>query len=254
MSFLSNAFNDAASSLGFGSFSAQANSRYAANLQKELWNYQMSNAHQLEVQDLRAAGLNPILSALGNSSYSMPSVSTTSANSTGTDSGVKNALAFKQLAIEKTNADTKKIEAEASKKNADTNAAAQVSQASVNNSIVGLNSINSQIASLDLKAKPDLIAKQLEEMASRISANVAATNSYNASSAASLATAAHQSALVSVAHASTDKLVKEGKLTDAQAEKLINYNKFDSRHPDLYGFSQMLKRLSEGVGLGELLK
>lgn len=30
---------------------------------KDLWNYQKSNSHQLEVQDLRSAGLNPILSA-----------------------------------------------------------------------------------------------------------------------------------------------------------------------------------------------
>lgn len=30
---------------------------------KDLWNYQKSHSHQLEVQDLRSAGLNPILSA-----------------------------------------------------------------------------------------------------------------------------------------------------------------------------------------------
>lgn len=36
---------------------------YQAQLQNESWKYQMSNRHQLEVGDLRNAGLNPILSA-----------------------------------------------------------------------------------------------------------------------------------------------------------------------------------------------
>lgn len=37
--------------------------RYQTQLQNESWKYQMSNRHQLEVGDLRNAGLNPILSA-----------------------------------------------------------------------------------------------------------------------------------------------------------------------------------------------
>ena len=37
--------------------------RYQTRLQNESWKYQMSNRHQLEVGDLRNAGLNPILSA-----------------------------------------------------------------------------------------------------------------------------------------------------------------------------------------------
>lgn len=36
---------------------------YQSQLQRENWQYQMSNRHQLEVGDLRNAGLNPILSA-----------------------------------------------------------------------------------------------------------------------------------------------------------------------------------------------
>lgn len=36
---------------------------YQSQLQRENWKYQMSNRHQLEVGDLRNAGLNPILSA-----------------------------------------------------------------------------------------------------------------------------------------------------------------------------------------------
>lgn len=36
---------------------------YQTNAAKNLWQFQKSNSHQLEVKDLRAAGLNPILSA-----------------------------------------------------------------------------------------------------------------------------------------------------------------------------------------------
>lgn len=58
-----------------------ASAKQNAALSKELWKYQQSNAHQLEVQDLREAGLNPILSATNGQLAGMPSVS-------GSDYGV----------------------------------------------------------------------------------------------------------------------------------------------------------------------
>lgn len=51
-----------------------------AELQKELWTYQQQNAHQYEVQDLKNAGLNPILSANHSQLANMPSVSTPQGN------------------------------------------------------------------------------------------------------------------------------------------------------------------------------
>ena len=45
--------------------SARDNAAYQAQLQLDNWKYMQSNAHQLEVEDLKAAGLNPILSATG---------------------------------------------------------------------------------------------------------------------------------------------------------------------------------------------
>lgn len=61
------------SGLGSALFSHSAASK-AFDRQKELWEYMQSNAHQLEVQDLRKAGLNPILSATNSQLASMPSV------------------------------------------------------------------------------------------------------------------------------------------------------------------------------------
>lgn len=54
-----------------GHWSAKQN----ATIARDQWAYMQSNAHQLEVQDLKNAGLNPILSASNSQMASMPQVS-----------------------------------------------------------------------------------------------------------------------------------------------------------------------------------
>lgn len=54
-----------------GHWSAKQN----AKISRDQWAYMQSNAHQLEVQDLKDAGLNPILSASNSQMASMPQVS-----------------------------------------------------------------------------------------------------------------------------------------------------------------------------------
>lgn len=70
MGFLSGLLGTAVSALA-GHWSAKQN----AKISRDQWAYQQSNAHQLEVQDLRNAGLNPILSASNSQIASMPQVS-----------------------------------------------------------------------------------------------------------------------------------------------------------------------------------
>ena len=70
MGFLSGLIGTAVSTLA-GHWSAKQNAKIA----RDQWAYQQSNAHQLEVQDLRNAGLNPILSASNSQMASMPQVS-----------------------------------------------------------------------------------------------------------------------------------------------------------------------------------
>lgn len=70
MGFLGGLLGTAVSALT-GHWSAKQN----ANIQRGEWAYQQSNAHQLEVQDLKNAGLNPILSASHSQIASMPQVS-----------------------------------------------------------------------------------------------------------------------------------------------------------------------------------
>lgn len=79
MGFLSGLIGTAVSTLA-GHWSAKQN----ASIQRGQWAYQQSNAHQLEVQDLKNAGLNPILSASNSQIASMPQVS---------DNGVTSATA-----------------------------------------------------------------------------------------------------------------------------------------------------------------
>lgn len=70
MSFLGGLLGTAVSTLA-GHWSAKQN----AKISRDQWAYQQSNAHQLEVQDLKNAGLNPILSASHSQMASMPQVS-----------------------------------------------------------------------------------------------------------------------------------------------------------------------------------
>lgn len=55
--------------------SAKEQTILAAKLQRANWEYAQKNAHQFEIEDLRNAGLNPILSANHSQLASMPSVS-----------------------------------------------------------------------------------------------------------------------------------------------------------------------------------
>lgn len=64
-----------------GGLMGRSNAKKNAELAADNWAYQQSNAHQLEVQDLKNAGLNPILSATHSQMANMSPVS-------GSDYGV----------------------------------------------------------------------------------------------------------------------------------------------------------------------
>lgn len=105
----------------FGSNSAKKQ----AALQRQNWAYQQQNAHQFEVSDLKAAGLNPILSATNSQIAGMGSAPSTSDNGVG--AGVTNSITAAltrqaNVEIEKTKADIALIEAKANATNAKTNA------------------------------------------------------------------------------------------------------------------------------------
>lgn len=100
MSFLGGLLGTAVSALA-GHWSAKQNSK----ISRDQWAYQQSNAHQLEVQDLKNAGLNPILSASNSQMASMPQVSDNGAGSASANV-ISSAL---QASVSKQNA---KLQAE----------------------------------------------------------------------------------------------------------------------------------------------
>lgn len=72
------------------SHSAKKQSQQNADLSRENWIYQQSNAHQLEVQDLKNAGLNPILSSTNSQMAGMSPVQGSDPGNFGTN--ITNAL------------------------------------------------------------------------------------------------------------------------------------------------------------------
>lgn len=59
----------------FSSLAGHWSAKQNATISRDQWAYMQSNAHQLEVKDLKNAGLNPILSASNSQIASMPQVS-----------------------------------------------------------------------------------------------------------------------------------------------------------------------------------
>lgn len=96
-----------------------------AALQRQNWAYQQQNAHQFEVGDLKAAGLNPILSATNSQIAGMGSAPSMTDNGVG--AGVTNSITAAltrqaNVEIEKTKADIALKEAQTNAANARTNA------------------------------------------------------------------------------------------------------------------------------------
>lgn len=96
-----------------------------AALQRQNWAYQQQNAHQFEVSDLKAAGLNPILSATNSQIAGIGSAPSMSDNGAG--AGVTNSITAAltrqaNVEIEKTKADIALKEAQTNAANARTNA------------------------------------------------------------------------------------------------------------------------------------
>lgn len=113
----------------------RSNAKYSADLSYRNWVKQMSNAHQLEVADLRKAGLNPILSATNSQIAgigSAPSITTGNTADNLTNASIarmQNKATLKGLEIEEKNAETELKKADTQKMLAESQAYALSKQA-----------------------------------------------------------------------------------------------------------------------------
>ena len=126
---------------------------YQAQLQNASWKYQMSNRHQLEVGDLRNAGLNPILSAnsAGAISAGIPNGALADSDSARYNARSSAALARQNAAqvasLVQTNASTQarnEAEAKAAIMNAESNRMSAVAGANRNNAEAGYAAVRSK--------------------------------------------------------------------------------------------------------------
>lgn len=126
---------------------------YQAQLQNESWKYQMSNRHQLEVGDLRNAGLNPILSAnsAGSVAAGIPNGALADSDSARYGARSSAALARQNAAqvasLIQTNASTQarnEAEAKAAIMNAESNRMSAVAGANRNNAEAGYAAVRSK--------------------------------------------------------------------------------------------------------------
>ena len=126
---------------------------YQARLQNESWKYQTSNRHQLEVGDLRNAGLNPILSAnsAGGIAAGIPNGALADSDSARHNARSSAALArqnAEQVAsLIQTNASTQarnEAEAKATLMNAESNRMAAIAGANRNNAEAGYANVRSK--------------------------------------------------------------------------------------------------------------
>lgn len=128
--------------------------REQAAIMKDLWSFQQQNAHQFEVQDLRNAGLNPILSATNSQLASMPSVSTpSSAPYSGLGNGLGNAITSGlKLDLEKKRLDLEKtaVEVENQKRKAEID-------------LIKNQSVTEAWKGHEVKAKVDMLRQELFE-------------------------------------------------------------------------------------------
>jgi hypothetical protein len=126
---------------------------YQAQLQNASWKYQMSNRHQLEVGDLRNAGLNPILSAnsAGGIAAGIPNGALADSDSARYGARSSAALARQNAAqvasLIQTNASTQArndAEAKAAIMNAESNRMSAVAGANRNNAEAGYAAVRSK--------------------------------------------------------------------------------------------------------------
>lgn len=249
----------------FGSSSAKSQAEIAWEHQKEL----AQNKHQWEVEDLKAAGLNPVLSATGGSGASTSSVpvADTASPISKAAQGVANALQLGILdsQVQKNKADAELAQASAESAKADANAKntyqREESYARISklNSDINVNTAecgkiiaqtnNYNALTAESQKKLQLYGQQIinlvEEQKNIIKQGRAIDESAFASHASGINSLA--SASVSVQTASLISKQTEGQTLSNTENAIIT--QFAKEHPALYTYAKTAKSPSAMVGI-----
>uniref|UniRef100_A0AAU8B6W1 DNA pilot protein n=1 Tax=Dulem virus 196 TaxID=3145673 RepID=A0AAU8B6W1_9VIRU len=236
-SFGADGFNQgllsAAGSIASSALSYKANKRLIQMQQG--WQERMSNtAHQREVADLRAAGLNPILSGLGGSGASFGSASAPSVSfDNPVSSGLNTALAYRQQKNQDktTNSQVELNSAQSWREGKQASLLGEQARNAAeeyNNIVANRYSIYSNIANQTALTQAQISNLEKQGNASIINALSNQTNSNTAKS--------------------TYDLNKQ--VQDIYSDKQKRYQDFGNNHPYLRNIDETLSRYFSGIGFG----
>lgn len=224
-------------SIGGSAMSGMMSFGQAKEMQQRQFDFQerMSNtAHQREVNDLKAAGLNPILSAMGGSGSSTPSGGMGTINTPDYGASIREGIAA-ATQIKKTGAETNLL-----------NETAKTEQTKRDNfeadtAFKKLQGIAQGIENSNLPAK---LKAEIKEMTTRAAVNLS-TASANQANAISQRIQANAAASNARTNKELGNIEQENK--NAQAQQQKEYNEWGKKHPWLKSLDQTMTRWLGGV-------